>query len=99
MVRYEVTAELESTLSEAYQTYMCQKHIPEIVATGCFVYVHFDRATPTRFRASYHAASQADFDRYLNDYAPHYRQDFQTHFPSGATLSREVWTEIQAWGE
>jgi hypothetical protein len=76
---------------------MREKHIPEIWATGCFQRIRFDRAGPTTFRTGYEAASPADLERYLRDHAAHFRADFGTHFPTGISVSRAVWSPVAQW--
>ena len=95
MVRYEVTAEVAPEHVERYAHYMRTKHIPEILSTGCFARIGFDRAGPTRFRSRYEAATRADLDRYLAEHTARYRADFAAHFPIGVTLSRDVWEEVE----
>ncbi|MGH8644713.1 MAG: DUF4286 family protein [Gammaproteobacteria bacterium] len=85
-------------LVEGVEAYMRQKHIPEIFSTGCFQQIHFERASPTRFRSRYQALTQPDLDHYLRDHAQHLRNDFHIHFPQGVVLSREEWSELQSWG-
>jgi Domain of unknown function (DUF4286) len=97
MIAYEVTAEVEPRLAAAYERYMREKHIPEVFATGCFHAVSFERAASGRYRIRYQGASQEDLDRYLREHTARLRADFLAHFPTGATLSREVWTELQRW--
>ena len=97
MLRYEVTVAVFEDLREAFKRYFVTKHIPEILATGCFLDIRFERADSGAFRTVYHAATRADLDRYLGTHAAHFRADFASHFPEGVTPSRENWTEIQAW--
>ncbi len=97
MVSYEVTVDVEPKIAEAFEHYMRGKHIPEILATGCFRAIEFQRASPTRFRTSYRAASQADLDRYLAEHTARFREDFLEHFPEGAVPHREVWSLREAW--
>ncbi len=100
MVTYEVCVELtDADLVPAFETYMRDKHIPEIFATGCFVHVHFDvdQSNPQRYRTAYHAASQADLDRYMHEHGPAFRADFIAHFPSGVQPARSLWTQQQVW--
>jgi len=97
MLRYEVTVQVREDLRDRFEAYFTSKHIPEILATGCFVDIRFDRADPGAFRTVYHAASRADLDRYLGQHAAHFRKDFAEHFPDGVTPSRESWTEIRSW--
>lgn len=97
MVAYEVAVSVREDLAEAFERYMRGKHIPEILATGCFARIAFEQASPTLFRTRYEAASRADLDRYLGEHTAHFRQDFLAHFPEGCTPGREIWTELERW--
>lgn len=97
MVSYEVNVDVEARLAEAFDRYMREQHIPEILATGCFTTIEFQRASPTRFRSCYRAAAQLDLDRYLAEHTARFREDFLRHFPEGAIPSREVWLLREAW--
>jgi Domain of unknown function (DUF4286) len=96
MIAYEVTAEIAPELSDRYVRYMTDRHVPDLLATGCFVGAELDRAGPGRFRQRYLADSREDLDRYLAEYAPALRKDFARHFPSGTSLSRETWEELES---
>jgi hypothetical protein len=98
MILYEVTAHPDEPSRSAYETFMRQTHIPDVFATGCFVAAHFEEATGGHFRTTYVAADQEQLDRYLAQYAPRMRADFAEHFPSGVSLSREVWRVLENWG-
>ena len=85
-------------LRERFELYFRSKHIPEILATGCFTDIRFDRSDAGAYRTVYHAESRADLERYLTEHTTRFRADFTAHFPDGVTPSREVWTELQSWG-
>ncbi len=95
MLTYEVQVEVPSDITEAFEAYMRRKHIPEILASGCFVDITFERSTTNRYRTRYQAMRQADLDRYLLDHAPGFRTDFIEHFPDGLTVQRELWESLQ----
>lgn len=97
MIRYEVVVEVEPTLAAGLEDFMRGKHIPEILATGCFADIRFERAGEGRFRTSYHAASTADLDRYLSLHTGGFRASFIQYFPKGVTAIRETWTELESW--
>jgi hypothetical protein len=96
-VTYEITTTVEPDLAEAYERYMRATHIPDLLATGCFLGAAFTRSAAGRYRVRYQASSQADLDRYLTKHATRLREDFATHFPQGITVSREVWATLQSW--
>jgi hypothetical protein len=96
MIAYEVTADVAEPLIDDYVAFM-RKHIPNVLATGCFAHAEFDRASETRFRQRFLAASLADLERYLEEHAPALRAESQRRFPEGVQLVREIWEEIQRW--
>ena len=98
MVTYEVTTILDARLVEAYERYMRQVHIPDLLATGCFHGAALTRSAMGRYRVRYEAPAEADLERYLANHATRLREDFASHFPQGVTASREVWVAIQSWG-
>ena len=97
MIAYEVTVDVDDGLIERYIAFMQTRHIPRILATGCFAHAEFDRATETRFRQRYLAANLGDLERYLERHAPALREDYAKHFPEGTSLTREIWEEIGRW--
>ena len=98
MVFYEVNVTVRPDLRSSFMTYMREKHIPEIWETRCFQHIHFDEAGDNVFRTCYQAATSADYQRYLDQYASAMRADFLQHFPDGCAVSRQVWTGLQSWG-
>lgn len=97
MITYEVTAVVDSRLADAYEAFMRETHIPEVLATGCFVGAVFERVEDTQFRTRYQADSQAGLNAYLGEHTARLRDDFARRFPQGVTLSRAVWTELERW--
>jgi Domain of unknown function (DUF4286) len=97
MLSYEVTLELEPGTADQVQAYMLQEHIPEIYSTGCFQRIRLHQVAPLLLRTSYEARIEADLQRYLQDHAPRMRAEFQARFPSGVTLTRQTWTQLQCW--
>lgn len=97
MVWYEVVVDAAPELAERFEAYMRRKHIPEILATGCFAEIRFQRGDGARFRTTYAAASPEDLERYLADHTAAFRADFRDHFPEGVSAVREVWNDIEAW--
>jgi hypothetical protein len=99
MLCYEVTLGVAPERLVELEAYMRGTHIPEILATGCFAQICFERSESGLFRSRYQAVSQEALDRYFRDHAERLRQDFQVHFPEGVVPSRRMWTEIESWGE
>lgn len=96
MIRYEVVLDCPAATAPALERWMRTIHIPEMLATGCFVGIHFDRAGG-RFRTVYQAATRQHLDRYLAEHATTMRASFQQRFPDRVTVSRETWEQVQDW--
>jgi hypothetical protein len=97
MVSYEVTATVDPALTEEYERFMREDHIPALIATGCFRSAAFIRVAPGRYRMRYDADVRADLDHYLGTHAARFRAEFVARFPSGVTLEREVAEVLQVW--
>jgi enamine deaminase RidA (YjgF/YER057c/UK114 family) len=97
MVVYQVNAAVEPPFAAAYERYLREQHIPDVLATGYFAEASLEQLEPRRYRACYRAPSQAALDTYLREHAPRLREDFAAHFPAGVTLTREIWSELRRW--
>ena len=99
MLVYEVTAEVPAEARAAYVRFQTERHIPDVVATGCFASAVLEEGADGRFRASYVARSADALERYLRDHAPALREHFAAHAPPGVRLSRGTWRRLWAWGD
>lgn len=97
MIIYEVTTDVTPEGVAAYEAFMRDKHIPEVLATGCFLSATIARSMPGRYRISYRARNMDVLDRYLGTHAQQFRADFATELGANVKVSREVWTELQQW--
>ena len=96
-VIYEITAVSAPELTEKYEKYMRERHIPDLLATGYFQGANFSRSAENRYRIRYEAFNQTALDNYLENEAEKLRADFLAHFPEGVELTREVWEVLQVW--
>jgi hypothetical protein len=99
MIVYEVTVDVAPELADQFIAYMLIRHVPDLLATGCFVGAEFAQAGEVRFRQRYLAFSREDLDRYLAEHAVRLREDFAKHFPTGTALTRDVWEVHKTWGD
>lgn len=97
MIIYEITATVRADLIEAYEKYMRERHIPDLLITGFFSGARISRAGENRYRIQYEAWNQAALDEYLATEAERLRADFAAHFSEGIKLTRENWEVVQAW--
>jgi len=94
---YEVTAVVELELADGWERYMRERHIPDVLATGCFTRASLARASGGRYLIRYHLATRADLERYLAQAAPALRAEFTARYPGGVALTRETWELVQEW--
>jgi len=97
MVTYEIAAHLDERLWPSYEAYMRDRHIPDLLATGCFHSASFARGAPGDYLIRYQAPDRSSLDRYLAEHAEQLRAHFAAHFPDGVELSRRVWDELEIW--
>ncbi|OQS00766.1 hypothetical protein ACHHYP_02706 [Achlya hypogyna] len=97
-VVYEVVVRCEASVAARLSEYMTGRHLPQILATGCFAEIEFEQSAPDAFRTRYKADSQADLDRYLAEHTAALRDDFAAHFPSGIlAVERVNWTVLRTF--
>ncbi len=97
MIVYEITAFVRTDLIEAYEKYMRERHIPDLLETGYFQGARFLRFDENRYRIQYEAPDHKALDEYLITAAAPLRADFLAHFGDGIELSRENWEVLQIW--
>jgi len=97
MIIYEVTTDVEPASIPAYEAYMRDRHIPDVLRTGCFVRASIARSISGRYRIRYVATSMDVLDRYLGEHSQQFRDDFAEHLGASVQVSREVWSELQHW--
>ncbi len=97
MIIYEVTVTVGADLIDAYESYMVDRHIPDVLATGCFVSAEMSQSGE-KFRVSYYAETRESLDRYLASDTERLRADFAEHFPDGVAVTREIWDVITELG-
>lgn len=112
MIWYEVRADVPAHLAAAYEAYLREEHIPDLMATGCFVEAAFcgaedvpvqeaAEASPEArrlFRSAYLAPDRAALDRYLAEHAGRLRKHALRRFPEGLRFAREEWEVRERWG-
>jgi hypothetical protein len=96
-VTYEITAIVRADLCDAYEAYMRDNHIPQLLETGAFAGATLSRSSPGRYRTRYEAHSREALDHYLIKHAPRLREHFAKTFPTGIDLAREEWDILETW--
>ena len=82
MIVYNVTILVENDVREEWLEWMKNHHVPEVMATGCFVenkmmkvLVEDPQAIATSYAFHYLANSMEDYQRYVDTYAEKLRND------------------------
>ena len=95
MLLYNVTLILEETVANDWLKWMQETHIPEVMATGLFVSHRLLKVIDSpnegvTYCAQYVADSQADYDKYQQDFAPSLQaklnEKFENKFVAFRTL-------------
>lgn len=97
-ITYEITAIVEPEFAAAYERYMIERHIPDLMATGQFASAVLGRSAEGRYRVRYEAKDREALNTYLKDHAPGLREHFYQTVPTGVELSREEWETIADFG-
>lgn len=96
-VQYEVRATIREDLCDAFEKFMIEIHIPDVIATKAFVDARFSILAPGKYRASYTAPNRPVLEEYLQTKSLGLREDVAKHFPDGVEFSREEWTVLASF--
>jgi hypothetical protein len=96
VIRYEVTLECSESTAPGLERWMRNRHIPDMLSTGCFSAIHFDHGDG-RFRTVYQCTTRDHLDQYLTQHAERMRHQFRSEFPDGVAINRDVWQQLQSW--
>ena len=72
---YNVTVKIEKAIAEEWLQWMLNEHIPDVLQTKCFQSYQVVRLLETEetegptYAIQYHAASRADYNRYIEIHA------------------------------
>lgn len=81
MIIYNVTTHVAHSISERWVSWMKVKHLPEIMAKGCFSKYQFvkllqtDELEGVTYAVQFYAPDQEAYEHYLEMYAPALRED------------------------
>ena len=81
MFLYNVTIKLSWPIHEAWVRWMKEKHIPEVMQTGCFTENRFarlldiDESDGPTYSIQYCAAGREQYEQYVELFAPALRKD------------------------
>jgi hypothetical protein len=103
MIKYNVSVSVPQHLAGEWESWMREKHIADVVATGKFVSAQLWRvlepesADIVQFSVEYIAENLAEYEEYRAIYAPVLQADHTEIFGTRVVASRRVLREIQMW--
>lgn len=80
MLIYNVTIKVDGGVADAWLQWLLEEHIPDVINTGCFSaykvvrLLEIDDSEGPTYAIQYNADSKADYNRYIEMYAPLMRQ-------------------------
>jgi hypothetical protein len=75
MILYNVTVSIDPAIADEWLNWMRQKHIPDVMATGCFLESRISRVRGEEeggltYAVSYVSPNQDTMNRYQEEFAP-----------------------------
>lgn len=85
MILYNVTVSIDPAVSEDWLDWMRKQHIPDVMATGCFIEsrisrVHGEEDGGMTFAITYLSPSQEKLDEYREVHAPRLQKDHSMRY-------------------
>lgn len=94
---YEVTVEFTGDDTAEFEAYMAGKHIPDVLATGCFAAAFLAREGQ-RYIVGYHVDTPENMERYLAEFAPKLRDDVMARYEGQVEISRRMLDIVKLFG-
>jgi hypothetical protein len=94
---YEVTVVFTGDDAPEFESYMADKHIPDVLATGCFAAAFFAKEG-NRYTVGYHVDSPDDMRHYLDEFAPKLRDDVMERYEGRIQISRRMLDIVKLFG-
>ena len=88
-------------MSAAWKKFFLEKHLDDVVNTGCFTKWSFRKLIDDKerdkvtFVSEYHCKSMADFERYNINFAPALKAEVGELFKKGYTCQRSFYELIK----
>lgn len=86
---YEVSIGFSGDDLAEFEGYMADKHIPDVLATGCFAAAFFAKQG-ARYTVAYHVDTPEQMQRYADEFAPALRAEVLDKYGDRVALSRRL---------
>ncbi|HTL82601.1 MAG TPA: DUF4286 family protein [Bacteroidia bacterium] len=99
MILYNVTVNIDDSVHDEWLQWMKEKHIPDVVNTGCFssgtiFRLLVDEESGTSYSVQYRAPNRFSIDRYMKEFAAalqkEHKEKYEGKFVAFRTLLEEV---------
>lgn len=100
MILYNVTVSIDPAVQTEWLEWMRARHIPDVMATGCFIEsricrVHGEEEGGVTFAIGYVAPSQEKYDEYESVHAQSLQQEHGTKFNGKFAAFRTILTVLE----
>ncbi len=100
MILYNVTVSIDPAVESEWLDWMRATHIPDVMATGCFVEsricrVHGEEEGGVTFAIGYIAPSQDKYDEYVATHSLALQQEHGTRFEGKFAAFRTILTVLE----
>ena len=100
MILYNVTVSIDKQIHEEWLSWMQSKHIPDVMATGCFIEsrisrVHGEEEGGKTFAVSYLCSSREQYDIYQNQHATALQQEHASKYNGKFAAFRTLLTVLE----
>lgn len=75
MIVYNVTTKVDHSIADAWLHWLKEEHIPDLIATGCFIHAvilrlkEVDDSEGPTYAVQYHAENETGYNRYIEEFA------------------------------
>jgi len=100
MFLYNVTVSIDPVIAEDWLEWMRTAHIPDVMATGCFIEsrisrVHGEEDSGITYAITYLSPNQEKMDEYQKQHAPILQKDHSARFAGKFAAFRTVLSLIE----
>ncbi|TXI84125.1 MAG: DUF4286 family protein [Crocinitomicaceae bacterium] len=100
MILYNVTVSIDPAIAEDWVNWMRTNHIPDVMATGCFVEsrisrVHGEEEGGETYAITYLSPSQEKMDEYQQQHAPLLQKDHSERYVGKFAAFRTILSVIE----
>lgn len=102
MILYNVTVSIDELIADEWLNWMRTKHIPDVMATGCFIEsriarVHGEEDGGKTYAIGYIAINEEKFDEYQKNHAPELQKEHGERYNGRFAAFRTMLTVIDEY--